>query len=217
MISDNKILQGCARRRTWIENIIQMPLPTCLRWGSARYIDGHIDHGARRINIAIRVNISGDASLTHIVKTGVSRYWSRWVTLNGQRWHVSTQAVDSADGLPVYISRQEARSNTGYPWRQTNVYVNSNGEQWASRAAAHEIGHAILFDSVDLSKSMTHHGTSVFMSSPNRVRDDAPAVPVSGEIDLMRYYTGDFNLLDFANRAIASEDDVKRLVYISGR
>ena len=79
--------------------------------------------------------------------------------------------------------------------------------------AAHEIGHPILTLADGLKYSWGHEGTSGVFGGENGTRASASS---TGEINLMKYYERVSDKAKY-DRSIASESDVKNLIYISTR
>jgi len=82
---------------------------------------------------------------------------------------------------------------------------------------AHEIGHGVLTNAFGYDWSWGHEGTTGMLG---KIHDDAPTYPTEGEISLMPYHrfgASGVDWPDILKRSIASQPDVKTLVYISGR
>ena len=84
--------------------------------------------------------------------------------------------------------------------------------------AAHEVGHEILKAYGDVYYSYGHKG-SVNTITQKR-KDDAPKFPLTGEIDLMPYfkdnkYGGKYFQHNYYGRRVASEEDVKSLIWLT--
>jgi len=84
--------------------------------------------------------------------------------------------------------------------------------------AAHEVGHEILKAYGDVYYSYGHKG-SVNTITQKR-KDDAPKFPLNGEIDLMPYFKdnekgGKHSQDDYYKRRVASEEDVKSLIWLT--
>jgi hypothetical protein len=83
-----------------------------------------------------------------------------------------------------------------------------------SETAAHEIGHEILSAYGGDAYSYSHRGTSTIVSQETKkVAQGGVNYPASGDIDLMKYYNGTTN--NYYSRVIASEVDVKSLIWLS--
>lgn len=105
--------------------------------------------------------------------------------------------------------------NAGY-WNSMGWPASAPDEDFA-RTSAHEFGHLVLNDYGDggliPNYSWSHKSSStVLTQSPV---DNHP-VPVSGEIDLMHYHSSSpQSMPDYWARSIASEQDVKGLIWLS--
>ncbi|WP_150614338.1 hypothetical protein [Pandoraea terrigena] len=134
-------------------------------------------------------------------------------------------------GMPVRLKidngKEYVRSfNTngaGFPFSVPGATINyqqgfSGGNlDWADKdyqlVSAHEIGHPILTLAAGREYSWSHEGTSGTLGGDNGTY--AP-VPKTGEMNLMKYYEDASVNMRYA-RSIASESDVKNLIYISKR
>jgi len=161
---------------------------------------------------------------------GLSRYWSRTVCLNGDDYAVRVSARQSSAGLPLILANigspllgpLSSRSSNPYPLLRGNLYYEPRHEGDAdamfAMTAAHEIGHAFLTSAFGIHWSWGHGGTSSIFG---RMAATAPPYPPSGEIELMTYYRANPAAMvyrdDVLRRTIASENDVKTLLYIADR
>ena len=182
---------------------------------------------------ASRVSAEKFAKYVDLANAGVSQYWSRSIKLDGEVWTVHVNAVNSPDGMsidladpgPKALGDLADRSFNAYPrWTGTIYYDSSNGafsDAYFARTAAHEIGHGFLTAAFGTDFSWRHEGTS---DSVGNILKTAPYYPPKGEIGLMPYYHRDparapaeqLTWPDLLYRSIASENDVKTLLYISG-
>lgn len=81
--------------------------------------------------------------------------------------------------------------------------------------AAHELGHEILSAYGGGEYSYGHRGSSTMITQTAKdVSEGGSIYPRTGEIDLMKYYNG-VRPRDFYNRVLASEFDVKSLIWLS--
>lgn len=218
-ISDTQILEGFKKTRGFFSWLIQMLFPIQYKTGNIPYAQASIDHEKRKICIRINICYSGDRQYINLCNEGIHQYWSRSIRLLDRLWHVDTTVNMCKDGLKFHLIKPEngdQRSHFCYPFRAAKVYYPSTGDGKMRYLAAHELGHAILTDSRGCWISGTHHGTSSIFSNK---KDSAPNYPVFGEIDLMKYYHNAHQvaLSAILQRNIASEDDVKALLYISKR
>lgn len=167
---------------------------------------------------------------TRLANLGVAKYWSRTVNLNGVDYAVDVAARQSTGGLPLILAHTGSpllgplgsRSSNPYPLLRANLYYeprhDGDADAMFALTAAHEIGHAFLTSAFGIRWSWGHGGTSSIFG---RMAATAPPYPPSGEIGLMTYYRHNpfatIHRQDILQRTIASENDVKTLLYIAGR
>nr|WP_315216412.1 hypothetical protein [uncultured Duganella sp.] len=161
---------------------------------------------------------------------GLSKYWSRTITLNGAHYEVTVSSRQSTQGLPLILAHTgnpllgplSSRSSNPYPLLRGNLYYEpcheGDADAMFAMTAAHEIGHAFLTSAFGIHWSWGHGGTSSIFG---RMTATAPPYPQSGEIELMTYYRRNpiakVYRQDILRRTIASENNVKTLLYIAGR
>jgi len=213
-----------------------------------RYATASIDHQTRAIHIEVAMQyrmpslaarVLGQSTrvaedrfrhYTQLVDFGLTRYWSRTITLNGAGYAVSVSARQAAEGLPLILAHTgspllgplSSRSSNPYPLFRGNLYYEpryeSDADAMFAMTAAHEIGHAFLTSAFGIRWSWGHGGTSSIFG---RIAAGAQPYPPFGEIALMTYYrTNPVTTVyrdDILRRTIASENDVKTLLYIAGR
>lgn len=155
-------------------------------------------------------------------KSGIERYWSRQIEMDGHRPRVAVRVVPRRIRalkirLAVNNASCYARShNTGILCACVKLnagFFNDEAEARASfeLTAAHEFGHSILYAAGGLRHSWGHKGTaSILFQCTHK---DAPAYPQHGEIDLMCYYNAPaVDLQARVQRSCASAGDVEALV-----
>lgn len=213
-----------------------------------RYATASIDHQTRVIEIEVTMQyrtpslaarVLGQSRrvaedrfhrYAQLVDAGLSRYWSRTITLNDADYAVSVSARQSGKGLPLILAHTgspllgplSSRSSNPYPLLRGNLYYEpqhgSDADAMFAMTAAHEIGHAFLTSAFGIRWSWGHGGTSSILG---RMSDSAPVYPPFGEIALMTYYRPNPDATiyrqDVLRRTIASGNDVKTLLYIAGR
>ena len=109
------------------------------------------------------------------------------------------------------FSREAVCYNVGYikgpnKWE----YIEEKHEDVDFKlTAAHEIGHEILKAFGDVYYSYGHKGSVNTVTQ--KIKDDTPEYPSTGEIDLMKYYQNYYDI----PRTIASETDVLGLVWLT--
>jgi LysM repeat protein len=209
------------------------------------YSTANIDSKNRTIDIQVKIdyqtpgalNISAGsvtdeqyAKYVGLANAGIEKYWSRDINLNGESWRVNVTATNSNEGMPIKVANPGAswmgdfssRSFNGYPYKEGTLYYDSSygsdSDAMYSLTSAHEIGHSFLTSAFGIGWSWRHEGTS---TSGGNIFANAPQYPTTGEIGLMPYYsrnaTSPVYRRDILQRTIASENDVKTLLYISGR
>ncbi|MFM9433127.1 hypothetical protein ACFDR9_000156 [Janthinobacterium sp. CG_23.3] len=186
---------------------------------------------ASRISgLASRITRAQFDVYARLANQGMVDYWSRSVRLNGLEWSVKVTVRESAQGMPItfanpgirLLGNLSSRSRNPYPVFTGNLYYDhscgSDSDAIFSMTAAHEIGHGFLTSAFGIAWSWGHGGTSSILGCAHA---NAPPYPPSGEIGLMSYYSTNINSPvyrgDIIQRTIASEDDVKTLILISGR
>lgn len=205
------------------------------------YATATIDRDNKVINIAVKVNyektfiLNPTASrvsdeeyqrLVGLANAGMEKYWSRSVELDGQQYQVHVTAVNDKDGMPITVAHPgwsifgdniSSRSYNAWPIHEGTIYYtheqDRNDDADFARTAAHEIGHGFLTNAFGIGWSWGHEGTSSMLGG---MHSDVDPYPASGEIGLMPYYGG-IPPWDYYNRSVASENDVKTLLYIAGR
>ena len=202
-----------------------------------RTIDIEVTMNYRRPSLAARVlgqsrRVAQDRfdHYTQLADLGLSTYWSRTITLNGTGYAVTVSSRQSPDGMPLVLAHTgnpllgplSSRSSNPYPLLRGNLYYEArhkgDADAMFAMTAAHEIGHAFLTSAFGIHWSWGHGGTSSIFG---RMAATAPLYPGSGEIELMTYYRADpvatIHRQDVLRRTVASENDVKTLLYIAGR
>lgn len=185
---------------------------------------------ARAMGRSRRVDQDRFLRYMRLADAGLRRYWSRTITLNGADYTVGVSARQTANGLPLVLAHTgsrllgplSSRSSNPYPLLSGNLYYephhDSDSDAMFAMTAAHEIGHAFLTSAFGIRWSWGHGGTSSIFG---RMAATAPPYPPSGEIGLMTYYrnneTAKIYRDDVLHRTIASENDVKTLLFIAGR
>jgi len=165
-----------------------------------------------------------------LADAGIAKYWSRTITLNGEEWMVKVAPERSSAGMPLTLAnpgspllgKLSSRSRNPHPLFTGTLYYDEADGADPARAyamtAAHEVGHPLLTHAFGVKYSWGHAGTSSILGSRY---DSAPACPAEGEISLMLYYRRNTCCVidsdSIFSRTLASEGDVKTLVYISGR
>ncbi|WP_460095208.1 hypothetical protein [Pseudomonas sp. H2_E02] len=217
-LTDDQVLSGQEDPSDWFESTID----------------------AANKTIGVNINLKYDTStltepqatkLMSLAQDGVSRFWSRTIDLNGDTYVVNVNVSKNEEGMPISLKiesgKNYARSvNTNgavFPFSipGATIYyqqgLSGGNQDWADKdyqvVAAHEIGHPILTLAGGREYSWGHEGTSGVFGNDNGTRASAPQ---TGEINLMKYYEKLSDKTKY-ERSIASESDVKNLIYISKR
>jgi hypothetical protein len=176
-----------------------------------------------------KLDISEYAKLKALAVAGIGEFWSRKLTIAGQQYTAIVNAIyrksNSIDvDLIIHKGSDYARShNSGivdasFIYNQgafpSNPGLADNNFKLTS---GHEFGHSVLEYFGGAGLSWGHKGsTSALLQS---VKGSTPGYPPRGEIDLMMYYNKLKNTSRVNNiyqRTIAAEQDVKRLIWMSG-
>lgn len=188
----------------------------------------------------ISTRTAGFSELKKIALEGVVKYWGRnstrtvgtSININGGDYQVIINAVENnTASMPAinltYITNEKAgRSrnwelsritfyNTGYlydPDEGWYFYNKNQSDISFGETFAHEAGHEILQSGGGFDYSKTHKGTSTLITQKAL---KGTQLPVSGEIDLMKY-AEKMQASNFYERVVASEEDVKSLIWIGG-
>ncbi len=211
------------------------------------YSSASIDDKNKVINVKVRMNYDTPSFFTRMIgltskpsdeqfekyarlaDDGIAKYWSRTVKLNGDDWTVNVTPERSTEGMPLTLANPGStilgdlsrRSRNPHPVFTGTLYYDTDTrdpERSYGMTAAHEFGHPFLTHAYGMKYSWGHEGTSSMLGSKH---DDAPEYPAQGEISLMPYHRDNRNTGvghdDIFKRSIASENDVKTLIHISGR
>lgn len=190
--------------------------------------------------------VKGFVALKHMVLSGLQRYWSRTIALQGNSiYRLKVNPVDTKknamdDIKLVYNTNRswERSSNPGSVRGLYSLFGNFVPERvvynvgwieyptgWVylrpitadtqfSETASHEIGHEILSAYGGDAYSYSHRGTSTIVTQKaKKVAQGGANYPATGDIDLMKYHNGTTN--NYYSRVIASEVDVKSLIWLS--
>jgi outer membrane protein OmpA-like peptidoglycan-associated protein len=158
-----------------------------------------------------------------LVDKGVSRFWSRNLTLKGVGWNLKAMTMMKSTGAPnVHVVPEipvvlERACNLGVlaPGARILIPVASDfpkstfEEQQMEDTGAHELGHSILLEAVSSDWSLKHKGTSSATQSalPGNPYPTAPT-----EIDLMKYSSDSTLPSDWYTRTHLAEEDAKGLL-----
>jgi hypothetical protein len=203
-----------------------------------RWLHANIDLACRAIAVRMHVNFRSRAltdeqelKLITLARYGVAKFWSRNIQLNNVSFRVDVSLTPTSAGTEVwleindretYYARSFNTKETGtlWPFPGAVIYYQPNynygypegADEDFKLTAAHEIGHSILARAGGRVFSWGHKGTSgEFGGDVGKM----PPVPTTGNMDLMKYHQA--RVQDRYSRSIASESDVKNLIYISRR
>lgn len=115
------------------------------------------------------------------------------------------------------IAQQQIAYNVGWVKYSNGWYYDSPtfADRDFEKTAAHEIGHEILSAYGGEIYSYKHKGTSTITQKTKTVADGGEAYPAKGEIDIMKYYDALKQPKGYYSRIIASEKDVKSLLWLT--
>ena len=188
----------------------------------------------KTINIRVYLNFkknnlsdSDYEKLKELACIGIKQYWSRNISISGNRYQVRVYAQHSTgNAIPVdlYIETDKnkyARSMNPALLGVDASFTYNKGAFQDDRAnsdfklvSAHEFGHSVLMYAGGLSLSWGHKGST--NSLLQSVKSSTSGYPKKGAIDLMKYYDWEKSRADFNRRmrdSIAMEVDVKRLIW----
>jgi hypothetical protein len=214
----------------------------------AKWADTKIDLAAKTIAITTYVRFSNDLvrgisdanydTVKGLIKEGIAQYWKGTIGVNHMPWTVATTVVErDSDSVPFAIQKTAPgwitwtgagkrcfNMGTLVPGGPIVFYVDESkrlNTAYIRETGAHEFGHSILRDAVDGTTSATHKGTSSRLGSLNA---SMPYYPMTGEIDLMKYYedwpagtpnTNNGYPSDYYSRVVAVEEDLKRFASVA--
>lgn len=202
------------------------------------FVPGYIKENLQQPVITTRTKSYED--LKKMALKGVNKYWGR----NNSRKNAKSITLDN-NTYEVYINATESISNATSPlellfytngdsprssnWKLRRVCVYdvgyilydsgwgysypNNADKYFEETFSHELGHEILKFAGDTHYSLTHKG------STTEFQTTIPGVdyPMTGEIDLMKYGENSrYDVPDFYGRVVASEKDVKSLIWVGG-
>jgi hypothetical protein len=202
---------------------------------TAEWATSRVNLAAGIINTDVYINFQKNSlkeadyqNLKRLAIKGIEQFWSRNIILGKRRFQVLVSVhhrTQGSLGVDMYIetSSDYARShNSGLI--DASFYYNKGFYKGAKVSAdrnfmitaAHEFGHSVLEFFGGTSLSWGHKGSTHIL--PQSVKSSTPGYPSQGEIDLMKYYESKKNSLPSVtiyNRSIASEVDIKRLIWMS--
>ena len=215
------------------------------KYDKVKWVDIKIDNNTKRIDVILRVNLSNGKIDSDVTKSlsdlismgllGLEKYWGRNKTrtignslnVNGNEYEIFIKPLNTEENsmpnLKIYASAKKYGRSRNWILSRKLFYnsgyypTNQEDDKDYSHTAAHEIGHEILqcFGG-KLDYSYVHKDSSTLLTQ--KVVDGS-VLPVSGEIDLMKYYSDDsyYKRLsaNFFERNIAAETDVKGLLWCS--
>lgn len=215
------------------------------KYDKVKWVDIKIDDNTKKIDITLRVHLSNGKfdndvtkSLSDIISMallGLEKYWGRnktrtignSINIGGKDYEVFILPLNTEENsmpnLKIYASTKKYGRSRNWILSRKLFYnsgyyptIQEDDEDY-SHTAAHEIGHEILqcFGG-KLDYSYVHKDSSTLLTQ--KVVDES-VLPISGEIDLMKYYSDDsyYKRLsaNFFERNIAAETDVKGLLWCS--
>jgi len=229
-LTDNQIVTGSLSPSPWFNAVINPASKTV----SATI---NVNFSTKRPPTSNQMDIfskqemtdAQEAKLIDLAQKGVARFWSRTIDLDGDVYTVNVSLSNNINGMDIGLEINDSKNyKRSYNSKGTNsplslpgavIYYQPNvfpTEEQADKdfqvTAAHEIGHSILTIVGGIEFSWGHKGTSGVLGGSGK----ASTTPVTGQMDLMKYYKNT-DVLETYSRAKASESDVKNLIYISTR
>lgn len=215
------------------------------KYNKGKWVDVKIDDNIKIIDVILRVNLSNGRIDSDVTKSlsdlismgllGLEKYWGRNKTrtignslnINGNEYEVFIKPLNTEENsmpsLRIYASTKKYGRSRNWILSRKLFYnsgyypsIQEDDEDY-SHTAAHEIGHEILqcFGG-KLDYSYVHKDSSTLLTQ--KVVDES-VFPISGEIDLMKYYSDDSYYTRLSNnffeRNVAAETDVKGLLWCS--
>jgi hypothetical protein len=202
----------------------------------ARWAAANVDVRSRRANVQVFLNFKqGDLShpdyarLRTLAQNGIHTYWSRAITLRDERFMVDVSVVHRTSGAigvklainndPEKYSRSHNMAMLGIDARFTYNAGWFGNQRRADMnfmlVAAHEFGHSVLMEFGGIGLSWSHESSTEITQN---TKGSTPGYPQAGSINLMKYYDAEkaaVAIEDEAARTVASELDVKRLIWMS--
>ncbi|RZF93748.1 hypothetical protein EXT42_04775 [Pseudoalteromonas sp. CO302Y] len=171
--------------------------------------------------------------LKALAMEGIKQYWSNTITVDGVRFNVIVNALhkSSRDAIPVDLKIEDSpdysRSINPAILGIDASFIYQRGQS-ANRipekqidndfklVSAHEFGHSVLMYVGGISLSWGHKGSTnpLFQN----IKSSTPGYPMSGNLDLMKYYDKNKQKeekFQRVNDSIAMEIDIKRLIWSS--
>ncbi len=196
-----------------LKNMALEALTTYWSRGSSNGLRVSTPYGAHTVTTTPRVttdNAMDDIDLEY----NTNGDWGRSSNPGGIRGFFSFIANIFVPERSIYNAgwiRYEAAGNDS-GWRYQNL---TEEDEEFKHTSAHELGHEILSAYGGEDYSYGHRGSStVITQSTIELTDGGLSYPAVGEIDLMKYYNGT-KPADFYTRSVASETDVKSLLWLA--
>ena len=117
--------------------------------------------------------------------------------------------------MPSFPLNVSLNISSGTSLTPFGIPAHEKADAIFAHTAAHEIGHEILAAYGGDYYSYSHRGSSTLNQKRRALGKGGERFPLTGEIDLMKYYHGAWPR-DFYRRSLASEHDVKGLLYLAG-
>jgi hypothetical protein len=217
-LTDTQVLAGSKNMPPWFTAMIDWRCKTIL-------VLAHVHLRSRNLTDEQEIK------LIALARQGIAKFWSRSIELNGAIYGVDVRLDHSAAGMDIWLEVIHQKNyktsynsrGTGTLWSLAGTVVyyqptffrgnELEADQDFELVVAHELGHSVLSLAGGKDFSWGHKGTS------NNFGGDVGeklSIPKAGEIDLMKYY--DYSVAQIPEihaKSIASESDVKNLIYVS--
>lgn len=206
------------QKNLWAETVVSERCKTLL-------VKVRIDYTGLKLNDVETLR------LVNLAGEGIARYWSRPIVIDNSAFDVKVVVqphTESASALPVLVRVEKGEGykrsfNPGLLGIRARFIYNAGFFQEPGYAkssfkliSAHEFGHFVLKAVGGIKLSWGHKGTTGVLSQ--RVKKSAPGYPLTGPIDLMRYYNDKKQNIPFSqliDKTEATETDVLRLIWCS--
>ncbi len=159
---------------------------------------------------------------------GIGEYWSQRINISSLQYSVQINIKDRKNNsievdLKIHKGSDYKRShNSGiidasFIYNQGSFPSNTGlADNNFKLTSAHEFGHSVLSYFGGVGLSWGHKGsTNPVLQS---IKASTPGYPMTGDIDLMKYYDilkNTKNIPNIYQRTRATEQDVKRLIWMS--
>lgn len=204
---------------------------------NSRWADTVVNSSTKVLNVTVHINFkspklteSERINLISLATQGIAKYWSRDITVDGTKYKAYVTAKHKPDSpFPAILKIDKDSKNYGRSFNPGVLGVDARfiynkgffpdtatADSDFKLVCAHEFGHSVLKVAGGLSLSWGHKGSTGVLTQA--VKRSTPGYPVSGPIDLMKYYDDKKQKASFyqlINDSIVSEKDLMRLIWLS--